>query len=98
MNNIVILDSEICQAKRLVVEDYEGKLLFGNILVIDASGYVNSLRKRRDGHVFFGPVAEYVSLLIKDFTTFIIERLCYKRFHRKLQQGFVQDSTFCNFL
>lgn len=62
MNNIVILDSEIEQAKRLTVEDEEGDLLFGQLLVIDASGLVNSLRKRRDGHVFFGPVAEYVRI------------------------------------
>lgn len=60
MNNIVILDSEIDQAKKLTVEDEEGDLLSGYLLLIDASGYVNSSRKRRDGHVFFGPVIEYV--------------------------------------
>jgi hypothetical protein len=61
MNNIIILDSEIEQAKRLIVEDEEGDFLFNNLLVIDASGLTNGLRKQRDGHVFFGPVAEYVN-------------------------------------
>jgi hypothetical protein len=60
MNNIVILDSEISQAKRLVVEDEEGDLLYNHYLVIDASGLLNGLRKKRDGYVFFGPTAEFV--------------------------------------
>ena len=61
MNNIVILDSEIHQAKKVLVEDEEGDLLFNNCLVIDASGLLCGLRKKRDGYVFFGPTAEYVS-------------------------------------
>jgi hypothetical protein len=60
MNNIVILDSEIHQAKKLILEDEEGDMLKSNYLVIDASGLTNGLRKRRDGYVFFGPVSEYV--------------------------------------
>jgi hypothetical protein len=61
MTNIVILDSEISQARKLLIEDEEGDLLFNHYLVIDASGLINGLRKKRDGYVFFGPTAEYVS-------------------------------------
>jgi hypothetical protein len=60
MNNIVVLDTEIAQARKLILEDVEGNLLFNQILTIDASGLVNSLRKMRDGYVFFGPVEEHV--------------------------------------
>jgi hypothetical protein len=92
MNNIIILDSEIQQAKKLTVEDEEGSLLFNNLLVIDASGLVNSLRKTRDGHVFFGPIAEYVLYYIT------IEKLFDKRFHYKLQQRLMQNEAICNIL
>lgn len=64
MNNIVILDSEISQAKKLVVEDEEGDFLSNHYLVIDASGLLNGLRKKRDGYVFFGTKAEYVYIYI----------------------------------
>jgi hypothetical protein len=60
MNNIVILDSEIKQARKLKLEDFEGNFLNNQTLMIDAGGLNNSLRKMRDGHTFFGPVAEYV--------------------------------------
>lgn len=62
MNNLVILDSEIKQAKMLSLEDVEGNLFFGNYLMIDASGLINGLRKMRDGYSFFGPVEKYVRL------------------------------------
>jgi len=65
MNNIVILDNEIKQANKLILKDVEGNLLKTNTLQIDASGLNNSLRKMRDGHTFFGPVADYVNYLIK---------------------------------
>jgi hypothetical protein len=60
MNNICILDYEIKQAKKLTLEDVEGDLLFNSVLMIDASGLVNSLRKMRDGYTFFGPVRDHV--------------------------------------
>jgi hypothetical protein len=63
MNNIVILDNEIKQANKLILQDIEGNLLKRNNLLIDASGLSNSLRKMRDGHTFFGPVADYVIYL-----------------------------------
>jgi hypothetical protein len=57
------MDTEIRHAKKLILEDEEGQLLFKNVLFIDASGLHNSLRKRRDGYAFFGTIAEYVYLL-----------------------------------
>jgi hypothetical protein len=61
VNNICILDSEIISAKKLILEDEEGDLLSGNILIIDASGLKGGLRKMRDGHVFFGHHPSYVT-------------------------------------
>jgi hypothetical protein len=60
MNNIVILDSEIKQMNKLILQDVEGNLLFNKKLYIDASGLNDSLRKMRDGFTFFGTVLEYV--------------------------------------
>lgn len=77
MNNIVILDSEIKQAKMLSLEDVEGNLLKGNFLMIEASGLTNSLRKMRDGYCFFGPIERYVIIF---YSNLIIEKLYHKRF------------------
>ncbi len=60
MNNVIILDSEINQAPKLIVEDVEGDLLFKKKLHIDASGLHDSLRKMRDGYTFFGSIKEHV--------------------------------------
>ncbi len=59
--NKIILDSEIIHAKKLHLIDLEGNVLFNQSLIIDASGLMNGLRKRRDAYSFFGPVAEYVN-------------------------------------
>lgn len=53
LNNI-ILDEEIAIAPRLTIEDLDGNLLNGKKLLIDAAGLFNSIRKKRDGIVFFG--------------------------------------------
>ena len=63
MNNIVIHDSEIKQARKLKLEDIEGNLLNNKQLIIDAGGLTTGLRKMRDGHTFFGPVAEHVIII-----------------------------------
>lgn len=60
MDNIIVLDSEINQAHKLILEDIEGNLLFNKKLLIDASGLSESLRKMRDGYTFFGTSKEYV--------------------------------------
>ena len=60
MNNIVILDSEINQAPKLILEDIVGDLLFKKKLLIDASGLNDSLRNMRDGYTFFGSIKEHV--------------------------------------
>lgn len=70
MNNIILLDIEINQAKRLKLEDVEGNLLFNQKLLIDAGGLVNSLRKMRDGHSFFGTVVEYVKFINIEITIY----------------------------
>lgn len=57
---MVILDWEIDEAKKLILEDVEGSILFQQLLIIDASGLTQSLRKKRDGFSFFGPVETYV--------------------------------------
>lgn len=52
--NIVILDSEIKSAKKIILEDFTGNLLYGKQLFIDAGGMKNGLRKKRDGFTFLG--------------------------------------------
>lgn len=80
MNNIIILDSEINQARKITVEDEEGDMLMKKFLLIDASGLMDSIRKRRDGYVFFGPVAEYVK---NYFKIYFLEKLYNQRFRNK---------------
>jgi hypothetical protein len=74
MNNIVILDHEIQQAKRLNIEDEEGDMLFGDVLMIDASGLLNSNRKMRDGYTFFGTVEVYVHHIILYYIILFLEK------------------------
>jgi len=88
MNNIIILDTEIAQAKKIILEDSEGDLLFNKILVIDASGLYDSLRKTRDGYVFFGPIAEYVTNFYNIYYYFL-ERHYNKRLRGKYRKRFV---------
>jgi len=96
MNNTVILDSEIKQAKNLKLEDIEGNLLNNKKLIIDAGGLSTGLRKMRDGHTFFGTVAEHVIHINLNF----LEKLCHKRrYHRAYQRKRSEDSTaFCDLL
>lgn len=63
MHDIVVMDHEIEHEKKLVIEDEEGNLLNKKVLVIDASGLVDSIRKMRDGYTFFGTMAEYVNCI-----------------------------------
>ena len=51
----VILDEEIELAPKLTLTDYKNSNLFnGKIIKIDASGYKNSLRGKKDGKTYFG--------------------------------------------
>jgi hypothetical protein len=59
-HNIVILDCEIENAKKLCLKDVEGDLLKGEKLYINAAGLQNGLRNMRDGHSFFGTVEKMV--------------------------------------
>jgi hypothetical protein len=61
---VIILDWEIEEAKKLILEDVEGNLLCQQLLIIDASGLTQSIRKKRDGHTFFGPVETYVIIFL----------------------------------
>lgn len=58
MNNMVILDSEIRNAKKIMIEDLNGCLLSGKKVYINASGVIGSLRNKRDGISNFGAQME----------------------------------------
>ena len=54
-NEITILDEEIEYAPKLIITDKKNDNLFnGKIIKIDASGYSDSLRGKRDGKTYFG--------------------------------------------
>ena len=62
--NSIILDTEINNASKLIIEDIEGDMLFRKKLKIDAGGLQESLRNMRDGYTFFGSVKEDVRKLL----------------------------------
>ena len=47
-------NDEIENNYKLAISDFEGDLLNGKILIINAAGYKKSLRKKQDGITFFG--------------------------------------------
>ena len=54
-SNIIIYDEEINKSPKLVLMEINKSNIFnGKIIKIDASGYQNGLRKKRDGFTFFG--------------------------------------------
>ncbi len=54
-DEIIIMDEEIELAPKLILTDMKNDNLFnGKVIKIDASGYSESLRDRRDGKTYFG--------------------------------------------
>lgn len=67
MSNIVILDKEIEQNKRLRIQDHEGELLNGNTLTVNAGGLDGGRRQMRDGYTFFGSLLKKDNCIINDY-------------------------------
>ena len=54
-SDIIIVDEEIELAPKLILTDMKnGNLFNGRVIKIDASGYAESLRGKRDGKTYFG--------------------------------------------
>ena len=53
-NGIVIIDQEIEDNKKMILQDIKGDALKGEQLIITEAGLERSLRKLRDGYTYFG--------------------------------------------
>ena len=51
----------------VILNDFEGDLLYNQKLFIDSKGLKNGLRNSKDGFAFFGPITHYHGKIINDF-------------------------------
>ena len=66
-NGIVILDEDVDQNKKILIQDMKGDALKGKQLIITAAGLEHSLRRLRDGCTYFGVNKTYGGMIINYF-------------------------------
>ena len=62
----MILDEEVDENKKILLQDMKGDALKGKQLIITAAGLEHSLRRLRDGCTYFGVNKTYNGMIINN--------------------------------
>ena len=81
----MINDDDIKNNMKLILKEISGGIFRNQEIVIDASGIVNSLRNKKDGISYFGPIEKLNGNTINDFVINYNDQKCLRLFYIMFQ-------------